>query len=40
VYSWQTSEGAVTVELRGSRVAILEGVPDGVDASVLMRGLD
>jgi hypothetical protein len=40
LYSWQTSEGAVTVELRGSRVAILEGVPDGVDASVLMRGLD
>jgi len=40
LYSWQTSEGAVTVELRGSRVAILEGVPDGIDASVLMRGLD
>jgi hypothetical protein len=40
LYSWQTSEGAVTIELRGSRVAILEGVPDGVDASVLMRGLD
>ena len=40
LYSWQTSEGGVTIELRGSRVAILEGVPDGVDASVLMRGLD
>lgn len=29
-YSWQTSEGAVTIELRGRRVVILEGVPGGV----------
>ena len=36
-YSWQTSEGKVVIELRGLRVAILEGVPDGVEPSTLMR---
>lgn len=35
-YSWQTSEGKVVIELRGLRVAILEGVPDGVEPSTLM----
>ena len=35
--SWQTSEGLVTIELRGLRVVILEGVPEGVDSSNLMR---
>jgi hypothetical protein len=35
--SWQTSEGLVTIELRGLRVVILEGVPEGVDSSSLMR---
>lgn len=34
-YSWQTSEGAVTIELRGSRVVILEGVPGGVSSDGL-----
>ena len=36
---WNTSEGRVTVELRGRRVVILEGVPEGVDATVLTRTL-
>jgi len=36
-YSWQTSEGKVVIELRGLRVAILEGVPAGVEPSTLMR---
>jgi hypothetical protein len=36
-YSWQTSEGKVVIELRGLRVAILEGVPEAVEPSTLMR---
>ena len=35
-YSWQTSEGKVFIELRGLRVAILEGVPEGVEPSSVM----
>jgi hypothetical protein len=31
--SWQTSEGVVTIDLRGSRVLILEGAPDEFDVS-------
>ena len=38
-YSWQTGEGEVVIEFRGLRVVILEGVPDGVDASALMKAL-
>jgi hypothetical protein len=38
-YSWQTSEGKVVIELRGLRVAILEGVPEGVEPSTLMGSL-
>jgi hypothetical protein len=34
---WQTSEGDVMLELRGSRVSILEGVPKHVDAKNLLR---
>jgi hypothetical protein len=34
---WQTSEGGVMLELRGSRVLILEGIPAGVDARSLQR---
>jgi len=34
--AWQTSEGEVVVELRGSRVAILEGIPTGVDSRNLL----
>ncbi|MDQ2937177.1 MAG: hypothetical protein M3R67_06680, partial [Acidobacteriota bacterium] len=37
--SWQTREGVVVVELRGSRVFILEGVPDGVDPNSLLKAL-
>jgi hypothetical protein len=37
-YSWQTSEGVVVIELRGVRVAILEGIPEGVEPSTLMKG--
>src|ERR1043166_6784128 len=36
-YSWQTNEGQVVIELRGSRVVILEGIPAGVDAKTLMK---
>ncbi|HKO95560.1 MAG TPA: hypothetical protein VJU86_01110 [Pyrinomonadaceae bacterium] len=28
---WQTSEGGVVIELRGSRVVVLEGIPTGLD---------
>ncbi|HEX8559622.1 MAG TPA: hypothetical protein VF668_16085 [Pyrinomonadaceae bacterium] len=34
---WQTKEGAVVIEQRGSAVVIAEGVPDGVDAKSLLR---
>lgn len=34
-HSWTTSEGGVVVQLRGTRVTILEGVPEGVDVEVL-----
>jgi hypothetical protein len=36
-YSWQTSEGVVVIEVRGLRVTILEGVPEGVEPSSLMK---
>lgn len=36
-YSWQTDEGTVTMEKRGLRVIILEGIPEGVDARGLMK---
>lgn len=38
-YQWKTGEGAVLIERRGSRVAILEGVPEKASASRLMRVL-
>src|SRR5215204_5609542 len=34
---WQTSSGGVVLELRGSRVAIVEGVPSSTDANALLR---
>jgi hypothetical protein len=37
--AWQTSEGGVVMELRGSRVIILEGIPEGVDSSTLLKVL-
>ena len=36
-YSWQTSEGVVVIELHGLRVTILEGVPEAVEPSTLMK---
>src|ERR1041385_2628388 len=36
---WQTPNGSVALELRGSRVAILEGVPSSVDANTLLRAI-
>ncbi|MDQ1708249.1 MAG: hypothetical protein QOJ88_1460 [Pyrinomonadaceae bacterium] len=38
-YSWETSEGRVAIELRGSRVVILEGVPEKVDVETLTAAL-
>jgi hypothetical protein len=35
----KTSEGAVILELRGKRVLILEGIPDGVDSTALLKSL-
>jgi hypothetical protein len=34
---WQTSTGGVALELRGSRVAIVEGFPSSTDANKLLR---
>ena len=34
---WQTSTGGVALELRGSRVAVVEGVPSSTDANTLLR---
>jgi hypothetical protein len=38
--AWDTSEGGVTIELRGLRVVILEGVPEGTDLSALLKALN
>src|ERR1700752_2556966 len=34
---WQTGSGGVAMELRGSRIAIVEGVPAAIDAGTLLR---
>jgi len=34
---WQTSSGGVVLELRGSRVAVVEGVPSSTNANALLR---
>jgi len=34
---WQTTEGRVVVELQGSRVLIMEGIPENADKSALLR---
>jgi hypothetical protein len=39
VYSWNTSEDVVVVELRGPRVMILEGIPEGVDLYPMLGAL-
>jgi hypothetical protein len=33
---WQTAEGGVLIELRGSRVLILEGIPEGIEPAKLL----
>jgi len=35
--TWQTAEGGVVLELRGTRVAILEGIPPGGNGEGLLR---
>jgi heme-degrading monooxygenase HmoA len=37
--SFRTSAGGVTIELRGNRVAVIEGLPDGTDPGGLLRAL-
>jgi hypothetical protein len=36
---WETDEGRVVVEMRGSRVLIFEGLPEGSDSKALLRTL-
>ena len=36
---WQTNEGEVVIELRGSRVVILEGIPAGVESDEIVRSI-
>jgi len=38
-FVWQTSNGVVALEMRGSRVAVLEGVPSSTDANTLLRAI-
>lgn len=38
-YAWQTSEGKVVVELRGSRVLMVEGIPANAESKTLPRSL-
>jgi hypothetical protein len=37
--AFSTSEGIVIVELRGTRVAVLEGLPEGVNEKPLLKAL-
>ncbi len=37
--AWRTSEGAVRIEWRGTRVAILEGIPEGVNGKTIMANV-
>ena len=36
-FEWQTSGGVIAMELRGSRVAILEGIPSSTNSNTLLR---
>ena len=36
---WQTGSGGVAMELRGSRIAIVEGFPPSTDAATLLRAI-
>ncbi len=37
--SWTTGEGLVVIQLRGVRVLVLEGMPEGIDANALRKSL-
>lgn len=37
LFDWETDEGGVVIELRGSRVLILEGVPETANEKLLIR---
>jgi hypothetical protein len=39
-YSWRTTEGAVVVTLRGSRVLVLEGLPPNIDPELVAKSLE
>jgi hypothetical protein len=36
---WQTGSGRVALELRGPRVAVVEGVPSSTDSQTLLRSI-
>jgi hypothetical protein len=36
---WQTAEGKVAIEIRGSRVVVIEGMPEGADEKALLKSL-
>ncbi len=36
-HAWQTNEGRVVVELQGSRVLIMEGIPESADTKALLK---
>ncbi|MBA2527579.1 MAG: hypothetical protein H0V18_17630 [Pyrinomonadaceae bacterium] len=36
-HEWQTNEGRVALELRGSRVLIMEGIPENADTKALLK---
>ena len=36
-HEWQTNEGRVVVELQGSRVLIMEGIPENADTKALLK---
>ncbi|MBA3357455.1 MAG: hypothetical protein H0U18_16250, partial [Pyrinomonadaceae bacterium] len=36
-HEWQTSEGRVVLELQGSRVLIMEGIPEKADTKALLK---
>lgn len=38
-FEWKTSSGVVAMELRDSRVAIVEGIPSSTNANILLRAI-
>jgi hypothetical protein len=36
-HEWQTNEGLVVVELKGSRVLIMEGIPENADTKAIVK---